>query len=77
MVNGILREKFIEVPAGFSAQIGPRLMQTLKYEVSYRNDIKLEKVVLPGEIMGSVTCHVDSSKFATLGRRNVACRIAI
>jgi hypothetical protein len=77
IVNGILREKFIEVPAVLSAQIGPRLMQTLKYDISYRNDIKLEKVVLPHEIMGSVLCSVDSSKYKDLGRRNVACRIAI
>lgn len=77
MAMGILREKFIEVPSQYSAQIGPRLMATLRYDVSYRKDIKLEKVELPGEILGSITCLVDGTQRKESGRRKVICKVAI
>jgi hypothetical protein len=77
LVKGILREKFLPIQAEDSAKIGGMLMNTFRFDAAYRNDVKIDKIELPAELMGSATCNVDATGYKESGRRHVVCRIGI
>lgn len=72
--QGILSEKVREVSARNSGNVAGRLFQTAVDLVKVENK---PAASTPREVVGSLTCVVDSSRYAAEGRRLHKCRAAL
>ncbi len=73
--KGVLSETPLEISQRVSQPIAKRMMQTLQDYYSLKRGSR--SFVAPKEIMGSVTCTVDSLNFASSRSRRYSCRIRI
>ena len=76
IVDGALKDKFLEVSAKNSASIANLLLEAIKDEYIYTNKTN-HKFKTPKEIIGSIVCSVNSEQFDVLGKRDVVCRVSI
>jgi hypothetical protein len=73
--NGALTDDVLELSQKVSKPIAKRMMQTLQDYYSMKRGSR--SFVAPKEIMGSVTCVVDSLNFMTSHNRRYSCRVRI
>jgi hypothetical protein len=72
--QGILSEKVREVSEKNAGTIAGRLFQTVVDLIKVENK---PATATPREVVGSLTCVVDSSRYAAEGRRLHKCRAAL
>lgn len=74
--QGVLLDKFFEVPAKYSKILSKQLYETLLDSYNYSNPSG-KAFEEPSEIIGNITCNINSKDFQTFGRRQIICKINI